>query len=441
MTPKAKTTALVLSGAVALSFTAYAIGSQTGGGNAGAESASAKSSRVVDRHAPDLPPRRLRRGRGGRAAPASARALDELAAKLGVSTAALQQALEDARARACRARRAPRRAHRRSSPAALGVDRGQAARRDRHRASPSAASATTSSPPRWRRSSASAPPRSAPRSSKLHAQGRPGRRRPRRTAGRPREGDRRLARPSSSGVPRRCARTSAATATSAATTATADLAKALGISQAKVEAGVRAARARTTRPSTSSAATRSPRRWPRASSSTRPKVKAALEDLRPRARGPSATPEPLVLVVDDEASVRQALERALRLEGFAVSTAAGGREALEAVAQRPPAVIVLDVTMPDLDGVTVVRRLRADGHRRAGLHPVRPRRGRRPRRRPAGRRRRLPRQAVRDRGADRAPAGAAAPPRRRRAPARWSSATSSSTRAATSPRAAAATSS
>jgi len=51
----------------------------------------------------------------------------------------------------------------------------------------------------------------------------------------------------------------------------------------------------------------------------------------------------------------------LRLEGFAVSTAAGGREALEAVAQRPPAVIVLDVTMPDLDGVSVVRRLRAGG--------------------------------------------------------------------------------
>jgi two-component system, OmpR family, response regulator PrrA len=44
-----------------------------------------------------------------------------------------------------------------------------------------------------------------------------------------------------------------------------------------------------------------------------------------------------------------------------VSTAAGGREALEAVAARPPAVIVLDVTMPDLDGVTVVKRLRAGG--------------------------------------------------------------------------------
>ena len=44
-----------------------------------------------------------------------------------------------------------------------------------------------------------------------------------------------------------------------------------------------------------------------------------------------------------------------------MSTAAGGREALEAVAQRPPAVIVPDVTMPDLDGVSVVRRLRAGG--------------------------------------------------------------------------------
>jgi DNA-binding response OmpR family regulator len=59
--------------------------------------------------------------------------------------------------------------------------------------------------------------------------------------------------------------------------------------------------------------------------------------------------------------VRQALERALRLEGFAVVTAAGGREALQEVAQRPPAVIVLDITMPDLDGVSVLRRLRADG--------------------------------------------------------------------------------
>ena len=75
----------------------------------------------------------------------------------------------------------------------------------------------------------------------------------------------------------------------------------------------------------------------------------------------ATTAEPLILVVDDERSVRQALERALRLEGFAVQTAAGGRAALDAVAARPPAAVVLDVTMPDLDGVSVVRRMRAGG--------------------------------------------------------------------------------
>jgi len=45
-----------------------------------------------------------------------------------------------------------------------------------------------------------------------------------------------------------------------------------------------------------------------------------------------------------------------------VETAAGGYEALDAVARRPPSVVVLDVTMPDLDGVKVVRRLRDEGN-------------------------------------------------------------------------------
>jgi DNA-binding response OmpR family regulator len=72
---------------------------------------------------------------------------------------------------------------------------------------------------------------------------------------------------------------------------------------------------------------------------------------------------PLVLVVDDDDAIREALERALRLEGFAVETAPGGRAALAAVARRPPAAVVLDVTMPDLNGRTVCARLRADGIR------------------------------------------------------------------------------
>jgi DNA-binding response OmpR family regulator len=70
---------------------------------------------------------------------------------------------------------------------------------------------------------------------------------------------------------------------------------------------------------------------------------------------------PTVLVVDDDESIRTALERALRLEGFAVELAGGGGRALEAVHELRPDVIVLDVVMPDISGVTVTSRLRARG--------------------------------------------------------------------------------
>ena len=77
-------------------------------------------------------------------------------------------------------------------------------------------------------------------------------------------------------------------------------------------------------------------------------------------KGPHMS-EPAVLVVDDEAAIREALERALRLEGFAVRTAAGGLEALGEIEREQPAIVLLDVTMPDLDGVEVIKRLRAEG--------------------------------------------------------------------------------
>jgi DNA-binding response OmpR family regulator len=72
--------------------------------------------------------------------------------------------------------------------------------------------------------------------------------------------------------------------------------------------------------------------------------------------------QPRVLVVDDDPSIREALDRALRLEGFGVSTRPDGEGALAAVDETPPDVMVLDVMMPGLSGVEVVRRLRGSGH-------------------------------------------------------------------------------
>jgi two-component system response regulator MprA len=68
---------------------------------------------------------------------------------------------------------------------------------------------------------------------------------------------------------------------------------------------------------------------------------------------------PSVLLVDDDASIRRMLERTLGAEGYAVTAAPDGGAALVAVERALPDVIVLDVTMPGLDGVAVTRRLRA----------------------------------------------------------------------------------
>jgi two-component system, OmpR family, response regulator MprA len=68
-----------------------------------------------------------------------------------------------------------------------------------------------------------------------------------------------------------------------------------------------------------------------------------------------------ILVVDDEPSVRDALDRALRLDGYKVALARDGRAALEALADDPPDAVVLDVLMPAPDGLEVCRRLRAAG--------------------------------------------------------------------------------
>jgi two-component system, OmpR family, response regulator MprA len=66
-----------------------------------------------------------------------------------------------------------------------------------------------------------------------------------------------------------------------------------------------------------------------------------------------------VLVVDDDPAVSGALNRALRLEGYEVTLAPDGLTALEQIAIRPPEALVLDIGLPDIDGLEVCRRLRA----------------------------------------------------------------------------------
>lgn len=68
------------------------------------------------------------------------------------------------------------------------------------------------------------------------------------------------------------------------------------------------------------------------------------------------------LVVDDEENISYLVSSALRLEGYETVTAATGREALAQVEACNPDVVVLDIMLPDLDGLEVLKRLRAAGH-------------------------------------------------------------------------------
>jgi two-component system, OmpR family, response regulator len=77
--------------------------------------------------------------------------------------------------------------------------------------------------------------------------------------------------------------------------------------------------------------------------------------------------EQRILVVDDEASIVDAVATALRYEGYQVAEASNGREALAAVARFEPDLVVLDWMLPDLEGIEVGRRLRAQGFKTAVL--------------------------------------------------------------------------
>ncbi|MFI2490515.1 response regulator transcription factor [Promicromonospora kroppenstedtii] len=69
------------------------------------------------------------------------------------------------------------------------------------------------------------------------------------------------------------------------------------------------------------------------------------------------------LVVDDEPNIAELLTSALRLEGMDVTTALDGLSAIRAVRESVPDIVVLDIMLPDMDGLTVLRRLRQHGDR------------------------------------------------------------------------------
>ena len=70
-----------------------------------------------------------------------------------------------------------------------------------------------------------------------------------------------------------------------------------------------------------------------------------------------------LLVVDDDPAVREALALVLGIDGFDVSVAADGREAMRTLAEQRHDAVVLDVLMPEPDGLEVCRRMRAGGDR------------------------------------------------------------------------------
>lgn len=87
---------------------------------------------------------------------------------------------------------------------------------------------------------------------------------------------------------------------------------------------------------------------------------ASEQPATPQVAAPQAAQAPLVLVVDDSLTVRRVTQRLLVREGYRVTVAKDGLEALEKLADELPVVVLSDIEMPRMDGFDLVRNLRAD---------------------------------------------------------------------------------
>lgn len=98
-----------------------------------------------------------------------------------------------------------------------------------------------------------------------------------------------------------------------------------------------------------------------AATASRPTIRQWRESgTRPPSCGGADGGPVRVLVVDDEVSLSELLSMALHYEGGDVQTAADGATAVRAAREHRPDAVVLDVMLPDLDGLEVLRRLRAE---------------------------------------------------------------------------------
>ena len=144
-------------------------------------------------------------------------------------------------------------------------------------------------------------------------------------------------------------------------------------------------------------------------------------------------PGAALLIVEDDAATRHLIQTYLEAHGYQVAEAGSAREALRAWDARRPDLIVLDLGLPDADGLAVIRRVRRDATTPILVLSARGRGGRQGAG-PGGRCRRLRDQALRLGRAARPGGGPPAPRRRARRPtprAGWWAAPSSSTWAAT----------